>query len=79
MEALMQRANSACELCQSTTGLTAFSVSHAPQGMPDQILLCDQCHGQMSDNQLETHHWHCLTTSMWSEVPAVKEARDGRW
>jgi len=37
------------------------------------ILVCAKCLAQLDKKEeLDSMHWTCLTTSMWSEVPAVQ-------
>ena len=37
------------------------------------ILVCSKCLAQLEKKEeLDRKHWTCLTTSMWSEEPAVQ-------
>lgn len=69
---LRTRSGNKCELCESTIGLTVYEVP--PADSPDNsILICDTCLDQIERKaELDNKHWSCLTTSMWSEVPAVQ-------
>ncbi len=69
---LLARAGGACELCEGTDDLTAFEVAHAPDD-DAAILACGACLAGLTDPDAgDANHWRCLTTSMWSEVPAVQ-------
>lgn len=67
---LITRAENKCELCGATDGLDVFEVGPDSDGSADQsALLCTICrHPERSD----THHWRCLSDSMWTPVPAVQ-------
>ena len=71
---LQSRSGSTCELCGAVEGLAVFAVPPTSDGTADEsALLCGTCRQQIEDSeQLEVHHWRCLTESMWSEVPAVQ-------
>ncbi|MDF1800007.1 MAG: PhnA domain-containing protein [Planctomycetota bacterium] len=74
---LLARADGACELCTSTTEPAPFELSHAPgTGAEAAVLLCATCRAGLPDAEADdapdASHWRCLTTSMWSEVPAVQ-------
>lgn len=72
--ALQQRSNNCCELCSSTENLQVYAVATEGKNNPDEcILVCAKCLNQIEKKEfLDTNHWQCLTTSMWSEHPAVK-------
>ncbi len=45
----------------------------ATGNMDDAILICPKCLAQIEKKEeLDATHWQSLTTSMWSEVPAVQ-------
>lgn len=73
-ELLLQRSGSKCELCLSDAKLTMYEV--LPQTRADEnncLIVCDKCLAQITKKEeLDGSHWGCLTTSMWSEVPAVQ-------
>ena len=72
-QALLERANGACELCTRHDDLAAHSVAHAPVQFEASIYLCGTCLGQVNgDVELDSKHWFCLQESIWSEVPAVQ-------
>lgn len=71
---LLNRSGSVCELCQSTTDLTAYPVAPKTGATADEnVLLCQHCLGQVENPEtIEVNHWHCLNDSMWSQIPAVQ-------
>ena len=72
-ELLAKRSGNKCELCESTEHLKVYEVPPATGNMDDAILLCPKCLAQIEKKEeLDSTHWQCLTTSMWSEVPAVQ-------
>jgi len=73
-QTLRTRANSKCELCDASDGLEVFSVSPRDDSIADHCaLLCANCIDQIENpDKIDVHHWRCLTTSAWSEVPAVQ-------
>ncbi len=73
---LARRARSHCELCgASGVSLTILEVPPVPEE-PDPeraIMVCDTCREQVENpKRMDPNHWHCLNTSVWSEVPAVQ-------
>lgn len=73
-ETLLKRANSQCELCQSTENLTIFEVPPTDSQDSDKcVLVCSTCYDQITDKRpMDTNHWRCLNDSMWSPVPVVQ-------
>lgn len=71
---LKARSKGACELCGAATNLSVFAVPPAAAETEDMCaLLCETCRGQVEGTaEMDVHHWHCLSESMWSEVPAVR-------
>ena len=71
---LMQRSQSACELCTSTDDLRIYEVP--PSSKPDletSIMACTVCVDQIENPEnVIANHWRCLNESMWSEVLAVQ-------
>jgi protein PhnA len=75
LEELAKRAGDKCELCGATESLGAFEVSPSDGSTEQSIYICDVCKGQIDgSNELDANHWHCLSDTMWSEVPAIKVA-----
>ena len=72
-ELLIQRSENKCELCEATENLRVYEVPPATGNMDDAVLICPKCLAQIEKKEeLDSTHWQCLTTSMWSEVPAVQ-------
>lgn len=71
---LQARSEHKCELCGETQGLNVYQLPPDPAPYADQsILVCPACLTQIEKKaELDTAHWQCLTTAMWSEVPAVQ-------
>lgn len=71
---LLKRSEQKCELCQSAESLKLYEVPPAAQKNEDNcILICGKCEAQLEKREeLDSQHWSCLTTSMWSEVPGVQ-------
>lgn len=71
---LKSRSGDHCELCQSDEGLGVYEVGPEPVAIHDmEILICETCKAQIEKKApLDENHWKCLTTSMWSEVPAIQ-------
>jgi protein PhnA len=73
-EQLLKRSGNKCELCESEQILRVYEVP--PQSDATEancIIICDKCLSQIEKKEeLDGAHWNCLTTSMWSEVPAVQ-------
>lgn len=71
---LRERSGSKCELCDSVGQLRTHAVNPQKTSSADEsVLICQTCFTQIEDpSKMETNHWRCLNTSMWSEVPAVK-------
>ncbi len=67
--ALMERADSKCELCGATDNLDVYAIPPDLDGGFDKsILACDTCRSQINkDDDMDTNHWRCLTESMWNE------------
>lgn len=72
--ALQTRSGSTCELCTATNQLTVYQIPPSSSGsVDDSIYICETCREQIENpDQVDAHHWHCLTESMWSQVPAVQ-------
>lgn len=73
-ELLLARSENKCELCLSGEPLNVYEVP--PQTHSDQdncIIICEKCQSQIEKRaELDSAHWQCLTTSMWSEIPGVQ-------
>ncbi len=70
---LTQRSGNKCELCGNTEGLKVYEIPPATGNMEDAVLLCPKCLAQVEKKEeLDSSHWICLTTSMWSETIPVQ-------
>lgn len=71
---LLARSENKCELCTAETGVKIFEVLPQDRSTEDNnIMICDTCRAQIEKKaELNSAHWNCLTTSMWSEVPGVQ-------
>jgi len=66
------RCNGQCELCCSDQSLSVYSLPNSGDRTDAEIMVCGTCLNQLSAEDLDDNHWRCLTTAMWSEVPAVQ-------
>jgi protein PhnA len=73
-ETLNKRAADQCELCKAENDLKIYEVPpKSDRREEDSLLLCAKCFAQLDKKEaLDSKHWACLTTSMWSEVPVVQ-------
>jgi protein PhnA len=73
-ELLAKRSENKCELCQTGNTLKLYEVLPQTSSNEDNcIMICDKCRAQIEKKEeLDSSHWNCLTTSMWSEVPGVQ-------
>jgi len=73
-QALKDRSESKCELCNSTQNLQVYEVPPGSNATADEcILICDTCREQIENpDKVDVNHWRCLNESMWSQVPAVQ-------
>lgn len=71
---LKERSGNKCELCEATGHLNVYDVPPAAANEADrEVYVCDTCLEQIEKKaELDANHWQCLTTSMWSEFPAVQ-------
>jgi protein PhnA len=71
---LLQRSEKQCELCQSGDNIKMYEVPPQDQSNEENtIMICSKCLAQIDKKEeLDSKHWNCLTTSMWSEVPGVQ-------
>lgn len=73
-EQLLKRSENKCELCESAEALTLYEVQPQSSSNEDNCLIvCNKCLSQIEKKEtLDSKHWTCLTTSMWSEIPGVQ-------
>lgn len=71
---LQERSEGNCELCAAKDAQQIYTVGPDAANRADQdILVCDKCLAQIEKKEnLEAAHWQPLSSSMWSEVPAVQ-------
>lgn len=71
---LLSRAGNHCELCRADGNLVASEVGPRADGTSaTSILVCPVCAAQINGHDaLNSTHWHCLSASAWSDVPAVQ-------
>ncbi|MGY4384727.1 protein PhnA [Pedobacter sp. UYP24] len=73
-EQLAGRSSNKCELSGSAGNLTVYKIK--PQTVAtvnNCILITETCIAQIEKREeLDKNLWRCLTSSMWSEVPAVQ-------
>lgn len=70
---LIMRSGNQCELCGANENLSVYEVPPSTGHMEDAVLVCPKCKAQIEKKEeLDSAHWHSLTTTMWSEVPAVQ-------
>lgn len=73
---LARRSKSHCELCNAHgVKLLIHEVPPVPK-QPEFnscIFICESCKEQIDKPKTtDVNHWHCLHTSIWSEVPAAQ-------
>lgn len=73
-EQLLKRSGNKCELCGSGDNLSVYEVPPQTQNTAEEcVLVCNKCLAQIEKKEvLDSSHWHCLTSSMWSEIPGVQ-------
>ncbi len=73
---LARRCKSHCELCDSHG--TKLVIHEIPPELKEPdfdhcIFICETCQEQINNpKRLDTNHWFCLHTCIWSEIPAVQ-------
>ncbi len=71
---LKERSGNKCELCEATGNLNIYEVPPVSSNEADrEIYICNTCLAQIDKKEeLDSNHWQCLSSSMWSEVAMVK-------
>lgn len=74
MDALEQRCDSACELCNTKSELSTYLVPpRVEEIISNQVAVCNTCSKLLSSDPTNNpNHWRCLNESMWSQEPAVQ-------
>lgn len=68
---LNQRSEGVCELCALNPAEIEFVVSPKEDILQNQVALCSICESNLS-NENARDHWQCLSSSIWSQEPAVQ-------
>jgi protein PhnA len=73
-DAVIARANNACELCNSTSETEVYMVPESPdETAGSAIFTCGTCRSQLEgEESLDPLHWRCLNDAMWSPTQAVQ-------
>lgn len=73
-EQLHARSESKCELCGSTEILGVYEIPpYSSVSLDECVLICQICNEQIDKPEnIDVHHWRCLSDNMWSQVPAVQ-------
>jgi protein PhnA len=73
-EQVLKRSENKCELCESAEALSLYEVPPQSSSNEDNcLIICNKCLAQIDKKEaLDSKHWSCLTTSMWSEIPGVQ-------
>jgi protein PhnA len=73
-EQLKARSGNKCELCGAEGKLNIYEVPPQTGGYEENnLLVCEKCLAQIDKKEeLDRPHWSFLTTTMWSEIPAVQ-------
>ena len=73
-QALLERSESKCELCNATDNLGVYEIPPASNGSIDEcVLVCETCREQIENpDKVDANHWRCLNDSMWNQTPAVQ-------
>jgi len=71
---LIERSNSACELCAATDNLNVFTVApKAGEYSEECVLICSTCQTQIEGNEpMNPNHWRGLNDAIWNPEPAVQ-------
>ncbi len=73
---LTRRSRSQCELCQANGArLSIYEVAPVPSEpqLEHCLFVCEPCSDQLRHpRRIQPAHWHCLSTAIWSPVPAVQ-------
>lgn len=71
-EALKQRNQNLCELCNTEEASLAFTVSpKSGDQIEHQVALCSTCEQAMASGET-AYHWRCLEGSIWNPEPSVQ-------
>lgn len=71
---LLTRSENNCELCKAKGSILLYEVP-PEKGQYEEfcLMICNKCLTQINkQEEPDSQHWHCLTETMWSDVPAVQ-------
>lgn len=73
-QSLLERAEHKCELCNSTSDLSAYQVPpESDDSLEKRILVCSTCAPNIEQpSELDVNHWRCINDAMWKPVPAIQ-------
>ncbi|MBL1408928.1 PhnA domain-containing protein [Sphingobacterium faecale] len=71
---LAERSGNKCELCASTSDLSAYEVPPTSNAnLDNSIWVCEVCKSQIEKReQIDPEHWKVLSDTMWSEYAPVQ-------
>lgn len=72
---LARRSKSQCELCDTSTSLSAYEVPPLPESptLENTLFLCDTCTQQIEKpDSMDPNHWYSLQEKVWSEHAVVQ-------
>lgn len=74
LKELEKRSGGHCELCNVATTGMVLPVSPKTGDNPDEcVFLCEECKNSIENpEQTSANRWRCLSSAIWSEVPAVQ-------
>lgn len=71
-EALKNRNQGLCELCNTEVASNEYTVSpKSDESIDNQVALCNTCLLSIDDHS-KAFHWRCTESSIWSQEPAVQ-------
>lgn len=71
---IVARSSGHCELCNSTSETSVYELPpDEGKSVDSMVLTCEKCKLQIEKKEeLDHQHWTCLSTCIWSEIPAVQ-------
>ena len=75
IEKLKVRSNNTCEICETQAQVfSCYTVSPRKGIEPNEcVLLCEICEKNIQNpDNVDANYWRCMSTAVWSDVPAVK-------
>lgn len=70
-QTLSSRSGAVCELCSSSDSLSAYAIDNESLAEKN-VLTCQKCKDSIEELPENSHYWHCLQESIWSEHTPVK-------